>query len=90
MQLTLSIPDDVARALPLPQDERRRRLQVELGCLLYAKGWLSYGQAARVSECDAYRFGLELGDRNIPRNLTDADVEHDLADASRQQYVSRL
>lgn len=90
MQLTLEIPDDIVRGLPLPADERQRRLQVELGCLLYAKGWLSYGQAARVAECDAYRFGLELGDRNIPRNLSEKDVEHELAYASRQLYVSRL
>jgi predicted HTH domain antitoxin len=90
MQLTLEIPDDVARALPLPEGERQQRLQTEMACLLYAKGWLSYGQAVRVSGLDYHRFGLELGDRNIPRNQTAADVEHDLAYASRQQHVSGL
>lgn len=90
MQVTLDIPDDVAAGLPLPHEERQQRLQTEMACLLYAKGWLSYGQAVRVSGLDYYRFGLELGDRNIPRHFTDADVEHDLAYASRQQHVSAL
>ena len=90
MQLTLDIPEDVARSLPLPQEERRQRLQTELACLLYSKGWLSYGQAVRVSGVDYYRFGFELGDRNVPRQMTEEDVEHEMAYAHRQQYVSRL
>jgi predicted HTH domain antitoxin len=90
MQVVLEIPDDVARSLPLPQEERRQRLQTEMACLLYSKGWLSFGQAVRVSGCDYYRFGIELGDRNIPRQMTEADVDHDLAYADRQQHVSHL
>lgn len=88
--LTLEAPDDVVRALPLPEGEVQGRLQIELACLLYGKGWLSYGQAVRLSGLDYHRFSLELGDRNIPRNYTAAEVEHDLAYASRQQHVSSL
>lgn len=90
MDLTLRIPDEVARALPLPEEERESRLQTEMACLLYAKGWLSFGQAARVAGCDHHRFSLELGDRDIPRQYTEAEAEHDLEYARRQQYVSSL
>lgn len=38
MELTLKIPEVVARALPLPAEEQERRLQIEMACLLYAKG----------------------------------------------------
>ncbi len=88
MELTLRIPEDVARALPLPAEEQERRLQTEMACLLYAKGWLSYGQAAGLSGLDHYRFGLELGDRNIPRHYTEAEADHDLEYARRQQYIA--
>ena len=90
MQLTLEIPDDLLRALPVPREEQQRRLQTELACLLYAKQWLSFGQAARVAGLDHDRFGMELGDRNISRHYSEEDVEADLAYASRQQYVSNL
>ncbi len=90
MEVTLKIPDDLARALPLPEGERESRLHLEMACLLYAKGWLSYGQAMRLSGLDYYRFGLELGDRGIPRQYTEAEAQHDLAYARRQQHVAGL
>lgn len=88
MDVTVKIPDDLARSLPLPADERESRLHTEMACLLYAKGWLSYGQAVRLAGMDHFRFGLELGDRGIPRNYSREEAEHDLAYASRQQYVA--
>jgi predicted HTH domain antitoxin len=88
MALTLEVPDDIARALPLPEDERQRRLQVELACLLYAKNWLSYGQAVRLSGLDYYRFAGELGDRNIPRHYGEQELREDLAYARGEQHVA--
>jgi predicted HTH domain antitoxin len=90
MEVTLRIPDELARALPLPAEERQARLQTEMACLLYAKGWLSFGQAVRLAGTDHYRFALELGDRNIPRHFTEAEIDHELEYARRQQYISRL
>lgn len=90
MEVTLTIPDDLAQALPLPEEERESRLHLEMACLLHAKGWLSYGQAVRLSGLDHYRFGLELGERGIPRQYTEEEAEHDLAYARRQQHLSRL
>jgi predicted HTH domain antitoxin len=88
MDVTLKIPDEVARALPLPPNEQEERLQLELACLLYAKGWLSFGQAARLSGADHYRFAYELGDRSIPRNYSEEEIDHDLDYARHQQHVS--
>ncbi len=90
MDLTLTVPEEVACALPLPAEERQQRLQTEMACMLYAKGWLSYGQATRVAGLDSYQFGLELGERQIPRHYDDEEAAHDLEYASRQQYVADL
>lgn len=90
MDLILRVPDELARALPLPAEERERRLQTEMACLLYSKGWLSYGQGVTLAGLDHYRFGLELGDRDIPRHYTEAEADHDLEYARRQQYVARI
>ena len=86
MQLTLSIPDDVARALPLPQDERRRRLQLELGCLLYAKGWLSYGQAARVSEMTGFFLRGEMVEFGRTERVFQAPWDHRTEDYVRGRF----
>jgi predicted HTH domain antitoxin len=61
---------------------------MELTCLLYAKNWLNFGQAARVAGLDHFRFGTELGERDIPRHFSEADAEDDLAYANRQKHVS--
>ena len=90
MQLTLNIPDELRRALPLPLEEQQSRLQMELACLLYAKGWLSFGQAARAAGVEHHRFSVALGERDIPRHYSERDAEDDLAYANRQQHVSRL
>lgn len=90
MELVFKVPDEVARALPLPQDEKLPRLQTELACLLYGKGWLSYGQAATLSGLSHDRFGLELGSRAIPRNYSADDLDHDLAYARGEQHIADL
>lgn len=87
--LTLEIPDDLATALPFPPEERQQRLRTELACTLYGKDWLSFGQGARLAGLSQERFAWELGDRDIARHYTEADAEHDLAYANRQQHVSR-
>ena len=89
MPLTLEIPDELATALPFPPEERQKRLSIELACTLYGRDWLSFGQGARLADLSQERFAWELGERNIARHYTELDAEHDLAYASRQQYVSR-
>lgn len=87
--LTLEIPDDLATALPFPPEERHQRLRTELACTLYAKEWLSFGQAANLAGLSQERFAWELGDRDIPRHYSAEDAETDLAYARRQQHVAR-
>lgn len=84
MSITLELDEQTLRALPLGPGERERHMQIELACRYYAKGWLSFGQAARMAALDQYAFAGELAERSIPRNFTVKDALEDLADARRQ------
>lgn len=84
MSMNLDVPDEIQRALRVPESERRARLLVELACALYHRELLSFGKAAELSQLSQFRFGHELGDRGIARHYTEEDIAEDLAYASGQ------
>ncbi len=84
MSLLIEIPDTVARAIRLPRKEKQRQLKIELALSLYTQGMLSFGKAAELAEMTKAEFGLLLGQRNIPRQYDETDLEEDIAYASRQ------
>jgi predicted HTH domain antitoxin len=84
MAITLEVDEQALNALPLGPGERERHMQIELACRYYGKGWLSFGQAARMAALDHYAFAGELAERDIPRNYSLEDALHDIADARRQ------
>lgn len=84
MSITLEVDEEAVRSLPLAPGERERHMKIELACRYYAKGWLSFGQAARLAGLDHYGIAVEMTARGIPRNLTLEDAQADLADARCQ------
>ena len=54
-------------------------MQIELACRDYASGWLSFAQAARLAARDQYAFGVELGERSIPRQYGLTEAQEDIA-----------
>lgn len=60
MDLVVQVSDEVARAMRLPESERKRRAEFQLACALYAQGVLSGGKAAQLSGMQRLRFGGEL------------------------------
>jgi hypothetical protein len=42
MSMTLDVPDEIQRALRVPEPERRGRLLIELACALYHRELLSF------------------------------------------------
>lgn len=80
MSVTLEFDESVLSDLPLGPGELDRHMQIELACRYYANDWLSFAQATRLAKLDHYAFGVELGQRGIPRQygLTEAqeDIEH--------------
>jgi len=78
MSLVLEVPDEIVRAIRLPEAEKKRRAEIELACALYAGGLLSCGKAAQLAGLSRFRFGEELATRNIPRHYTSKDLRQDL------------
>ena len=83
MSITLDLDDEALRTLPLGPGALERHMQIELACRYYAKGWLTFGQSARLASLDQYAFACELAERGIPRNFSVTDAMEDLADARR-------
>jgi predicted HTH domain antitoxin len=84
MSITLEFDEAVLAGLPLGPGERERHMQIELACRYYAKDWLSFAQAARLARLDHYAFGVELGERGIPRQYGLTEAQEDIAHARRQ------
>lgn len=84
MSMTLEVPDDIQRALRVPEPERQARLLVELACALYHREILSFGKAAELSQMSQFRFGHELVGRGIARHYAEEDIAEDLAYAGGQ------
>ena len=79
MSMTLDIPDDVLAALPIPEQERKGYLLLEIACGLYARDVLSLGKAAELAGMPKIAFGQEIGRRGITRHYTEIELESDLA-----------
>ncbi len=79
MSVTLDIPDDVLAAMPVPEQERKPYLLLEIACALYARDVLSLGRAAELAGMSKPGFGQEVGSRGIARHYTEAELEADLA-----------
>jgi predicted HTH domain antitoxin len=83
MSVTIEMPDEIQRALKLPEPELRRVL-LELASTLYQRGLLAFGKAAELAGMSQDRFGLALSERGISRHYGSAEVSEDLAYASGQ------
>ena len=59
-------------------------MQIELACRSYESGWLTLGQGARMAKLDKFAFGVQLAERNIPRQYSIEDLDADLRYAGGQ------
>jgi len=84
MSMTLEVPNEIQRALRVPEPERQTRLLIELACALYHREILSFGKAAELSQLSQFRFGHELVERDIARHYAEEDIAEDLAYAGGQ------
>lgn len=84
MELALSIPDDIVRAIRLPEDQMEPALMKELAIALYDRGYLSFGKARELAGMGHYEFGQLLGSRQITRHYGLDELEDDIAYAHGQ------
>ena len=74
--MTLEVPDEIQRAMRVPEPERQTRLLIELACALYHREILSFGKAAELSRLSQFRFGQALVERRIARLYSDEDMAY--------------
>ena len=74
----LQIPDDVYDALKLPEGEREEAVKRELALSLYARGILSFGKARDLAGVSRREFQRLLGEREISRHYTEAELDEDI------------
>lgn len=79
MNLTLHIPDSVARSLRIPEAEAEERLRQELAAALYASDLLSFGKASELAGLSRFDFAQALTQRGIARHYGDEEMNDDAA-----------
>lgn len=84
MNITLHIPDSIARSLRIPEAEAEPRLREELAAALYANGLLSFGKAAELAGVNRFAFGDVLEQRHIARHYGEEELNEDARYAGGQ------
>jgi len=79
MTIVLEIPDAISRAMHIPRKAQKRQLKTELALSLYAQGILGFGKACELAEMLQSEFGLLLGQRGIPRQYDELEIQEDIA-----------
>ena len=78
MNITLQIPDSIARSLRIPEGEAEERVRHELAAALYASGLLSFGKASELAGVSHFAFSAVLAQRRIARHYGQEDMNEDL------------
>lgn len=85
MELVLKIPEDVVETLRFPPDEMEKALRTELALALYQRGVLSSGKACVLIGVTRSGFEEILGQRQIRRHYSEANLDEDIEYARSHQ-----
>ena len=77
-RLTLELPSEVIESVKFPPAEVEGELRKELALALYGRGLLPLSKARLVAQMTRWQFEQLLGERQIPRHYTDADLKEDI------------
>ena len=80
--LLLEIPDSIATAIRLPEEDLEIELRKLLALSLYSKNLLSFGKARELARLSKYEFSMLLGSKDIPRHYGSDELLQDLNYAS--------
>jgi len=75
--VTIEIDEEVYEALRIPEAERPQMIKEELAVSLYARDVLSFGKARTLAELTTQEFQELLGERQIPRHYSEAELDED-------------
>jgi len=75
---SIDLPSDVLDAIAAPPEDREPIVRQELAVSLYREGYLSFGKARELAGLSKAEFHRLLGDRQIQRHYTRADLALDV------------
>jgi predicted HTH domain antitoxin len=84
MNITLHIPDSIARSLRVPEAEAEQRVRQELAAALYARSLLSFGKASELAGVSRFAFSEIVAERQIPRHYGPEELNEDAGYAGGQ------
>ena len=84
MNITLHVPDSIARGLRIPEAEAEDRLRQELAAALYASGLLPFGKASELAGVSRFMFSGVLAQRHIARHYGQEEMTEDSSYAGGQ------
>ena len=76
---SIDLPSDVLDAIAAPPEDREPIVRQELAVSLYREGYLSFGKARELAGLSKEEFHRLLGDREVQRHYTEADLALDVA-----------
>lgn len=85
MEVVLTIPEELGRALASTPEALRRRVSLDLAVSYYSQGQISLGKAAEMSGLKRGEFEAVLAERQASRTYSKDDLADDLASARRDE-----
>ena len=76
--MLLEVPAEIVAATRLPFAEIETEYRKELALALYQRGVLPSGKASLLAQMSRWEFEALLGQRQITRHYTEADLEEDI------------
>ncbi len=84
MNITLQIPDSIARSLRIPEAEAEARVRQELAAARTEAVCSRSGKASELAGISRFAFSEVLTQRQIPRHYGEDDLSEDSAYAGGQ------
>ena len=75
---SIDLPPDVLDAIAAPPEDRESVVRQELAVSLYREGYVSFGTARELAGVSKVDFHRLLGEREVERHYTDADLALDV------------
>ena len=81
-EITISLSEDIVRAVRLPPDEIEEELRKELAVSLYARQALSFGKSRKLAKMTIWQFQRLLAKRKVAPHYDDMELGEDIAYAA--------
>jgi len=76
--IQIEIPEEIITGIKIPEKDLEKIMKIELAIARYQKGYLSFGQARKITGLSKIEFINELAERKVERHYTEEDLRDDV------------